>query len=566
MQKNGGWSEYDKRVISEGGGVFLRSQKSITITPQMQKTFGIKAKTLSGEALAQRLLTAKVDLLFNGGVGTYVKAEEENSIDIGDKQNEAVRVNASSLRATMVCEGGNLGFTQKARIEYAKNGGSINLDAIDNSAGVNTSDHEVNIKILLSSLLKKQVITTDERNKILVELTDPVVKQVLRSNYEQALAISLDSERSKESLKPFIKTVEILEKSLDDFNRRDFVLPKKDAAFEEMLTPDGALVRPHLASLILYAKLFVKRIILQSDLLTRPYISGFVYKYFPKSFTTVYKHEIAHHPLKNQIIATVLADRMINQQGSSFINDHELLGDKGFALKIKAFLISNSLLGANNIRHQIYRQDYVMRTAEQYPLLFELEESVAFSAKWILHHLERDSSLEAHMILEYQERIMNVLNADIFHSKKRTINDKTLHHYYTRLPYLKFATTVIELNQKTLQSFEAKAMIFFLVLKKFSILTLLEALEAQHHLSSEQKTLQEQLQKFIEHAVITLTNKIVAFGRENEEPKAVVDAYLLAHATTLTPTLTRLDEFGLMEKKTLESIAITVNDLVLGTM
>ncbi|MBD3829594.1 MAG: NAD-glutamate dehydrogenase, partial [Arcobacter sp.] len=220
--RDGGWANYDLSLISKGGGVFKRSDKQIELSSEIQKLIKCSRKTISGEELCKKLLTLDVDLLFNGGVGTYVKASDENNLDLGDKQNEAVRVDASELKAKIVCEGGNLGFTQKARIEYALNGGRINQDAIDNAAGVNTSDHEVNLKILLNIIKNQGILNEKQANETLHSLKEQVVQLVLKSNYDQACVISIDEQFSRKYPNDYIKSIEVLENNIEAFNRRDF--------------------------------------------------------------------------------------------------------------------------------------------------------------------------------------------------------------------------------------------------------------------------------------------------------------------------------------------------------
>ena len=241
--EDGSWSAYDKKLISQGGGVFFRSQKSIELSPEIKKMLNTTKKTLSGEELARRLLMMKVDLLFNGGVGTYVKSVDESNLDIGDKQNEALRLDGHEVKATVVCEGGNLGFTQKARIEYARSGGEMNIDGIDNAAGVNTSDHEVNLKILLNIIKSKNLLDEEGVNKTLHGLTDQVVNLVLWNNYHQSLTISRDAELSRRYLSDFLSTIEALENNLKSFSRRDFHIPKNESV-NEVLCPKGSIVRP----------------------------------------------------------------------------------------------------------------------------------------------------------------------------------------------------------------------------------------------------------------------------------------------------------------------------------
>ncbi len=329
---NSSWSNYDKNIISKGGGVFYRSDKEIKLSNEIKNLLKTKKDIVSGEELASMLLCMEVDLFYNGGVGTYVKASYENSDEIGDSQNKAVRINGNDLKAKVVCEGGNLGFTQRGRIEYALNGGKINMDAIDNSAGVHTSDYEVNLKILLYKMAENKIIKENEIPKILKSLSDELVKLVLQSNHDQALVICLDEENSKKDLEKFIKLIDILEKYVEVFDRKSFYIPEN---IKEVVNENGSIVRPVLSILLSYSKIFLKGIILKSNIVDEEFSLEYLYKYFPESFVKNYKKEILSHPLKKEIIATKMADNIINTKGVSFISDYEDLGYDEFILKIK---------------------------------------------------------------------------------------------------------------------------------------------------------------------------------------------------------------------------------------
>jgi len=226
---------------------------------------GTKKNSISGEMLARKLLTLEVDMLYFGGVGTYVKSSSQSNISLGDKENEFVRIDAEELRAFCVCEGANLALTMQGRIDYALNGGKINLDSIDNSAGVDTSDHEVNLKILLNGLKFKSLLSEKEKNRTLQSLSDYVVNAVLWTNYLQSLSISLDKIRSRKKLDLFKRVIVILETEMDVFKRGSFNIPK-ERDFEEVLDRDSEVIRPVVATVMLYAKIFLQDLLNESDL------------------------------------------------------------------------------------------------------------------------------------------------------------------------------------------------------------------------------------------------------------------------------------------------------------
>jgi len=337
--ENGSWRNYNKELISKGGGVFKKSDSNIPVSAEMQSLFNISENEISGENLIKKMITAKVDLLFNGGVGTYVKSSKEDNSEVGDIGNIGVRVDAQDLQAFAVCEGGNLGFTQKARVEFAKKGGKINLDGIDNSAGVNISDHEVNIKILLSQIK----LHSEERYEILEKSTDEVVDLVLASSYNQALGLSLDETRAKNGIEKFAQVVNVLENNLPEFQRESFAIPSEN---------DFSLTRPNLSFLFSYSKIFLTKLLIQDDKIINSFSSSeFLFEYFPKSLHQ-FSTEILNHLLKKEIIATIIADQIINFQGVSFITEFAELGHERFMQVLARYIKIEKMVSFDEMRKE----------------------------------------------------------------------------------------------------------------------------------------------------------------------------------------------------------------------
>lgn len=561
LSKNGSWSQYNKSLISKGGGVFLRSDKSIELSDEIKKMLGTTKKNLSGEELAKKLLCMHVDMIFNGGVGTYVKSSDESNLDIGDKQNESLRVDANELKAYCVCEGGNLGFTQKARIEYAREGGRINLDGIDNSAGVNISDHEVNLKILLNAIEKKGLLDEEERDKTLVSLTNLVVKMVLWDNYHQSLAISRDERLSKIYIKDFIEALRILEQNLKEFNRKDFQIPK-DENISAMLNKDKAIVRPILASMLSYAKIFLKEILLESDLVDDNFALTYLHKYFPKSFVGIYGHEISQHPLKREIIATNIVDKIINFQGITFISDFERIGKEKFINKIKSYLICNQLFGINDIRHEIFRQDFNMKSAQQYSLLAEMERTLIFSVKWMIKYL-KNHQINANHILENRERLFRML--DKINSKKKVEiipGNENFNNFYAHIEYLRFAVAAITIKENTQHNFDDVVTLFYKIISEFKIIELISALDEVSIDIDSDRVLKRQMLQFIDFIVIHYTHKILSFQRVDETPEDAFNSYVSNENESFFGTKEQLKTFEEYETKGLKEITVTVNQLM----
>jgi glutamate dehydrogenase len=559
--KDGSWSSYDQKLISKGGGIFLRSDKSIELSKEIKKMIGTVKQQLSGEELAKKLLCMKVDMLFNGGVGTYVKGSDESDLDLGDKQNESVRIDANELKAFCVCEGGNLGLTQRARIEYALGGGRINLDGIDNSAGVNISDHEVNLKILLNTIQAKGLINEEERNKTLASLTEQVVKLVLWDNYNQSLALSRDEKLSRIYTKDFTEAIKILDQHVVAFKRKDFEIPK-DENSNAMLTREGSIVRPILASMLSYAKIFIKNLLLESSLVDDVFSLSYLYKYFPKSFVGIYEHEISQHPLKRELIATILADKVINYQGVSFISDFERIGTEKFLNKIKSYLICNQLFDTNNIRYEIFRQDFIMPSAQQYELLSEMERTLIFSVKWMIKYLTKNQ-IDANHILENKDDLFRMLDKinNREHIELIPGND-SFNSFFSHIEYLRFAVAAISIKESSRHSLDDVATLFYMIVSEFKIIELLSALDDIPVNIDSDRVLKRQMLQFIDFIVVHYTHKILNFQRLDESPEDAFKYFVSNENESFAGTREQLQAFEEYETKGLKEITVTINQLM----
>jgi len=312
------WDDYDKTLISRGGGVYPRRAKTIPLTAEVRQLLGVDATALTPVELMRAILKAPVDLFYNGGIGTYVKATTQRNAEVGDRANDAIRVNGADLRCKVVAEGGNLGCTQLGRIEYALNGGRIYTDAIDNSAGVDCSDHEVNIKILLGLVQADGELTEKQRNKLLVEMTDEVGELALADNYYQTQCLSVTGARAEKMLDAQQRFIGQLEKA-GRLDRAVEYLPTDEQIAERRAAHIG-LTSPELAVLLAYSKMVLFDQLLASELVDDPYVAPVLTGYFPKVLRERYANAMARHPLKREIIATVVANSMINHVGIVFVH------------------------------------------------------------------------------------------------------------------------------------------------------------------------------------------------------------------------------------------------------
>ncbi|MGB8567194.1 MAG: NAD-glutamate dehydrogenase domain-containing protein, partial [Pseudolabrys sp.] len=310
------WQDYDKGLISKGGGVYPRTSKQIRLSEEARRLFGV-AESITPQELMKAILKAPVDLLFFGGIGTYVRASNESDDAAGDRANDAIRVTGGDLKCKVIGEGANLGMTQRGRIEAAQRGVRLNTDAIDNSAGVNTSDVEVNIKIALSGPVRAGKLTMEARNALLAQMTDEVAHLVLRNNYQQTLAISLAQRRGLEDLGFQQRLMQTLE-ARGELDRGVEFLPD-EVAIAERRKRNAGLTRPELAVLLAYAKLSLYSELLDSPVPDDPYLGRELERYFPKEMSKRYSDALHAHRLRREIIATQLTNSMINRGGATLI-------------------------------------------------------------------------------------------------------------------------------------------------------------------------------------------------------------------------------------------------------
>lgn len=341
---------------------------------------GVRQRSIDGEGLVRLLLASPVDLLWMGGVGTYVKASSETDEAVGDRADDGARVDASQLRAKVVGEGANLGFTQRARIEFALNDGRINTDAVDNSAGVDLSDHEVNLKILIAGAQQGgAAIDDDERNKFLVDVTEDVCRSVLANNYRQSLCLSLERERCLQNVDPFLEISDQLESAgLLDRTVESFPTRKEVAARAAQ-----TLTRPELAVLMAYAKLALKRALLETpDFLAGDWTSAYLAAYFPERVRSRYSRQLKDHLLSREIAATVIGNAIIDQAGACFLIWTDEL-DAGRLLEaVGLYLTFDQILEGGRWRDAVRALDGQTPASRQYELLLQFENALAFLCRW----------------------------------------------------------------------------------------------------------------------------------------------------------------------------------------
>jgi glutamate dehydrogenase len=479
------WADYDKGLISKGGGVFERGAKAIPISPEMKARFGLDKDSLSPVNLMRALLTAPADLLYFGGIGTYVKASDERNADAGDRANDALRVDGREIRAKVIAEGANLGMTQRGRVEYARvgaggKGGRLNTDAIDNSAGVDCSDHEVNIKILLSQPLADGALTLAARDALLAEMTDEVGRLVLRDNYFQTACLSVSSRIAAGTLDRQWRFMRALEKA-GRLDRAVEFLPDDETLAERQSAGEG-LTRPEMAVLLAYAKIALYDALLNSDLPDDPHLANDLLRYFPKVLQERHRGAALAHRLRREIVATHTTNSIINRAGITFI--HEVEGETGAA---PADIARGYILGRDAFALRAYwkgveAHDGKMPAEEQLKALLEVGRFAKLAAKWFLQHAVRPIAMPAEIeryrapLASLAEALPKLLPADAATALEADIAAQTkvgfaadLARRLALLPRLIGLAEIVRLAHTAKREAAAVAPVYFLVGARFGL-------------------------------------------------------------------------------------------------
>ena len=393
------WADYDAGLISAGGGIHARSAKSIALTPEVKAALGVEANALTPTELVNAILKAPVDLIYNGGIGTYVKSAEESHAQVGDRANDVLRVDGRKLRCKVFVEGGNLGCTQLGRIEYALAGGRINTDAIDNSAGVDTSDHEVNIKILLGLPIAEGEMTEKQRNALLPEMTDEVATLVLRDNVFQTQVLSVTGRIAPQMLDAQTRFMQFLEKA-GRLNRAIEYLPTDEQIAERRAEGLG-LTTPERAVLLAYSKIWLYDELLASPLPDDPRLAVTLTRYFPKRLREHFTQWMPRHPLGREIIATYVTNSMLNRVGSTYV--YRLVESTGARAHevVRAYLMSRDIFGLVPMWHAIEALDNQVADEVQSRMLIHTSAQLERGTTWLLRSRRLPDDM-AHTVAYFQ--------------------------------------------------------------------------------------------------------------------------------------------------------------------
>ena len=538
------WADYDVKRISEGGGIHGRSAKAITLTPQVKAALAIDADTLTPTELVSAILKAPVDLLYNGGIGTYVKAATETHAEVGDRANDALRVNGRELRCKVLVEGGNLGVTQLGRIEYARAGGRINTDAIDNSGGVDTSDHEVNIKILLALPIGEGELTPKQRNTVLAEMTDDVAALVLRDNYFQTQVLSVTRRIAARLLDAQGRFMQHLEKA-GRLNRAIEYLPDADAIAKRRAQGEG-LTSPEAAVLLAYSKMWLYDELVASKLPDDSWIATALDRYFPPALSERFGGYLPRHALRREIIATHVTNSMVNRVGSTFA--HRLCESTGARAHevVRAYLLAREIFGFVALWQQVEALDNRVDDAVQAKILIDTSDQMERGTTWFLRSRRLGDDMAA-TIAHFAPGV-EALSARL--PELRSDDDRArgaaaaaayvasgvppeLAARVTSLETLYSTLDIVEVAGSARRPVERVAQIYFELSARLGLPWLREriaALPGEEHWQLLQKSAMHDDLSGLQR---TLTAEVLAAGAEQSEARALLDAWQQRNARAL---------------------------------
>ena len=548
------WFDYDKAKLSKGGGIYPRTLKSIPLTQQVKKSLDIHEDSLHPNELIRAILKAPVDLLWNGGIGTFIKAHYESHVEVGDRTNDAIRVDAKDLRCKVISEGGNLGLTYDARIEYALKGGRINPDFIDNSGGVDCSDHEVNIKILLNEIVKKGDLSEKQRNQLLFDMTEEVASLVIRNNYQQTESLSMSEHHAAGLLDEHTRFMRNLEKA-GRLERSTWHLPDDEELVSRRSDKQG-LTRPELAVLLAYSKIDLYEALIASDICEDAYLANELIEYFPTPLRERFKEQMQLHRLRREIIATVIANSMINHMGITFpfrIAEHTGAVPGDIA---RAYMATRKVFDLPSLWSAISELDNLVSSDHQMSMLADARELSTRSTLWFLRNrkqpLDIAAAIEAFSpgVEELSYSLAEILDSEDYIRLKARADSYVEHDIpeefalkLAGLPPLFSALDITEVSATMRRPVAMVGKLLFSLGAQLEINWLRDQIstlpEDSHWIRLASVAMREDLYRL--HR--TLTREALLLSPDIDDPAQILNNWMEANQTTISRYLQRLGDF-----------------------
>ena len=534
------WADYDSQLISRGGGVFNRSAKSIPISAEMQRRFDISENQLAPNQLLTRILKAQVDLLWNGGIGTYVKSRQESHLDVSDKANDGIRINGVDLRCRLIGEGGNLGMTQLARVEFNTHGGVCFTDFIDNAGGVNCSDVEVNIKILLNQLLESGKLNPKRRVKLLEQMTTDVASIVLDNNYMQAQAIGLMSYQAPRRNFEYSRLMSVLEDQ-GRLDRQLEFLPSDDE-MQERRVKGRYFTPPEIAILTSYVKSGLKEQLAASSIMDEPYLVRELYDAFPAVLVKKYPRELQQHRLRREIIATQVTNRMVNHMGMNFV---ERMGE---STGVSSAVIAKAYVGARDIFNfeqrwdELSALDHVVNHQLQKSMMMDVNRLIRRATRWLIRNRRRSLELSQevpvftkalHLLFaRWDQLLMGNALQEWQIGKDRLVSagvGEELSSFVAAAHHLYSVMGIVEASNRTGVALEKVASVFFVVGEQLHLHWFSKQIHEYQALNQWQALARESLQDDLNWQQLAITLAVLAGAEVKEAAGPMVQRWLGEH-------------------------------------
>jgi len=541
------WADYNAKLISKGGGIFERTAKSIPLSPEVRKLIGATQASATPNELIRMLLKAKTDLLWFGGIGTYIKETDESDAQVGDRSNDFVRINADEVGAQVIGEGANLGVTQRARIQYALNGGRINQDSIDNSAGVDCSDHEVNIKILLNSEMQKKKISLKERNALLVKMTEDVASLVLRDNYYQTQLISLTQFQAPALLDSHARLIRMLERNTG-LDRALEALPDDETITERSQRKLG-LTRPEIGVLLSHTKNWLYDQLLKSGLPDDRHLASELVNYFPPALRKNYAKAIERHRLCREITATAISNKVVNRAGETFVTRFMEKTSMGADEICRAFIAAVDVFGLDALWTEVESLDNKVPAAAQLALLCEIDALLEWIALWFLRNAPAPADLGA-WVTDYKDGARTLLAcidevvpphylADTRNRAMRAIANgvpERLAMKVAGLVNLFSACDIVRLANRKKLPVRRIAELYFAIGTRFRLGRLRAAAATIDHKSHWQRLAIDALVEETYSHQLALTEQLIPYLKGKMSPATAVEAWTVDHRRLIDQT------------------------------
>lgn len=572
------WTDYDASLLSQGGAIYDRQAKTLDVTPEIKNLLNLAETKIKPDDLIRALLTYQADLLWFGGIGTYVKASNESNSDAGDRANDPLRVNAKELNCRVIGEGANLGVTHQGRIEFARRAkGRVNTDAVDNSAGVDCSDHEVNIKILLNKIKESGRITEEDRNDTLREMTDSVAQLVLRDNYLQNLSLSLIEAESNENFPYKVRLIRHLE--AEGILNRSLEHIPDDMALAEMEATKTPFTRPEYAVIMAYAKIYLYKEVLKSDIVNDPYFEGHLLSYFPKKLRFGFTQDILAHPLRSEIMATLVINDVINRTGSALVN--EIFEKTGRSYKdiLRAYFVATEVFEFPKIWSEIEEYDGRLEASKQTRLYKDLRQVLRRMMLWLLNNYPFEGSITdissqlSQGVQSFLSDLTNCLDAegeDKFAQTLVTYQDLGIDaDFAERLAVLQIAASspdIILVATQTGFTISQVGMLYFLVGSRFQfgkIRTQIRSLDPSGQWEQQQingllEDLYEDHRSLVHTILLFAKEKKIELGADGIN---LVASWEMENKRSLKRLERTLSEISLSHSKDLASLSVVTREL-----